>query len=311
MRVLVTGAAGFTGRWMMDLLAAQNCVTPIGLVRREKPHDESMSCSTVLADLLDKKNLQAVVTKIRPDTLIHLAGLTHGASDELHTTNVEGTRHLLDAALACNPECRILIISSSAVYGSVSDKQIPENAPHQPVSEYGKSKAEQELLALQYTSTRDAAIAIARPFNLVGPGLPDSFLCGRIVNQIVAIERGEREALDLWELSSSRDLIDVRDVVRGYWALASCPNFTEVCSGKAFNLGSGNAYRVSSIITLVEEITGRHYTIRLPEIPPHVPVQTQRSDNSRIQSLTGWEPEIPLETTLRDMLDIERNLWRA
>jgi GDP-4-dehydro-6-deoxy-D-mannose reductase len=310
MRVLVTGAAGFTGLRMMELLAGQRGVTPLGLVRRQVPDDCRKPDSFIMGDLLNRDDLQEVVTTCCPDAVIHLAGLTRGTLDALYATNVTGTKNLLDASIAANPGCRILVVSSSAVYGYAGDVPIPETAPLQPVGDYGTSKVAQEILALDYQN-RGAVIAIARPFNLAGPGQPGSFVCGRIVKQVVEIEKETRIAIELHEITSARDLIDVRDVVRGYWAIVSHPDFTRDCSGKAFNLGSGNAYLLSEIVTMVEEITGKHYEIRLPETPPAIPVPTQRSNNTRITSLTGWKPEIPMRDTLRDMLIMERQKKRS
>jgi nucleoside-diphosphate-sugar epimerase len=149
-------------------------------------------------------------------------------------------------------------------------------------------------------------VSIARPFNLAGPGQPESFICGKLVRQVAAIEQHKKTALDLLETSSSRDLIDVRDVVQGYWALISHPDFSGKCSGRAFNLGSGNAYPVSAIIRTLEEITDQHYPVNLPAeiLQPSIP--TQKSDNTRVTTLTGWRPEIALAETLRDMLTAAR-----
>jgi GDP-4-dehydro-6-deoxy-D-mannose reductase len=307
MRVLVTGASGFTGRFMMEFLSHQQGVDPVGLVR-------SRSSSLILhprvryetSDLLDNNHISEKISSVRPDAILHLAGLTHGSPDDLLATNVTGTNNLLEAGVTANPACRILVISSSAVYGYVGEDPIAESAPLKPLSDYGRSKVAQESLALAYGNTMDAAIAVARPFNLAGPGQPDTFVCGRIIDQVIAIERGTRAGLELLEIQSSRDLTDVRDIVRGYWALVSHPNFGGDCAGKAFNLGSGNAYPISLIISLIEEITGDKYPVQLPKTPQPVPVPSQRSDNSRIAALTGWRPEYPLKETLRDMLAAAR-----
>lgn len=301
MRVLVTGATGFTGRFMMAFLGTQSGVTPIGLARSPLLSLPEGQTTFLTADLLDSKGLEAAVASATPDAVIHLAGLTGGKPDMLHAANVTGTRNLLDACHAANPECRILVISSSAVYGYAGEAPIPETAPYRPVSDYGKSKVEQETLALKYAG-RDADIAIARPFNLAGPGQPDTFVCGRIVRQVVEIGKKRRDAIELREIVSSRDHIDVRDVVKGYWALVSHADFTSDCAGRAFNLGSGTAYPLSTVIALVEEITGKIYKVQLPKEHPEIPVMSQRSDNSRITSLTGWKPEILLKQTLEDML---------
>jgi nucleoside-diphosphate-sugar epimerase len=310
MRVLVTGAAGFTGTAMVAFLSRQAGVEPVALVRN--PHSVSFPprVPVIAADLLDRDALHAAVAGARPDAVIHLAGLTRGKAEALHAANVTGTRNLLDAVFVANPLCRVLVVSSSAVYGYAGDGPIPETAPLRPVDEYGKSKVAQEDLAREYAG-RGFAVAIARPFNLAGPGQGEAFVCGRIVKQVIGIERTSRAALELREVSSSRDLIDVRDVVQGYGALLSRPDFTGECAGKVFNLGSGNAYRISSILAMIEAITGMHYDLRLPETPPVIAVPTQQSDNTRITSLTGWKPVITLEETLRDMIAAERGMTDA
>ena len=305
MKVLVTGAAGFTGMQMMDYLSQQEGVTPVGLIRRETPRTKSDRDSFKIADLLLRDDLKTVIRQIVPDAVIHLAGLTRGSTDALFAANVTGTKNLFDAVVAVNPDCRILVISSSAVYGYAGELPISETTPLNPVSEYGISKTEQEKISLDFIQ-KGAAIAIVRPFNLAGPGQTDSFVCGRIVNQIVEIERGERDFLELWETTSLRDLIDVRDAVKGYWALVSHADFSTDYSGKVFNLGSGRAYRISVIIDLIESITGKNYSLHLPEAPPAITIPTQQSDNARITALTGWKPVIPLRDTLRDMLDAAR-----
>jgi GDP-4-dehydro-6-deoxy-D-mannose reductase len=307
MRVLVTGAAGFTGTRMMEFLGAQG-IEPTGMIRRQT--FGLGKSSYVTGDLLDPPSLRDALEEHRPDAIIHLAGLTRGSSDALYAANVTGTKNLLDTAITVNPACRILVVSSSAVYGNAGNAPIPETTLLRPVNDYGKSKVAQEELSLQYNSSGIAAISVARPFNLAGPGQSDNFLCGRIIKQVIEIEQKEKNTLDLLEISTERDLIDVRDVVRGYWALISHPGFRSDCVGKPFNLGSGKAYRISEIIEIVEEITGKHYKIRLSDDQQKVAIPTQQSDNSRITSLTGWKPEIAIRETLRDMLDYERNKKR-
>jgi GDP-4-dehydro-6-deoxy-D-mannose reductase len=164
----------------------------------------------------------------------------------------------------------------------------------------------QEAIALMHHTLNGTHVSIARPFNLTGPGQPESFICGKLVRQVADIEQQKKTALDLLETSSSRDLIDVRDVVRGYWAIISYPVFSGKCSGRAFNLGSGSAYPVSAIIRKLEEITDQHYPVNLPAeiLQPSIP--SQKSDNAQITSLTGWKPEISLVETLRDMLTAAR-----
>jgi nucleoside-diphosphate-sugar epimerase len=308
MRVLVTGSEGFTGNRMMQFLSQQEGVAAIGLVRNAPtlPQENSPRISYVVADLLNHDYLFKTVVGVCPDAIIHIGGLTHGTLEAMLQANVVGTKNILDAGHTANPDCRILVISSSAVYGYPGTAPISESTPLHPLSEYGISKMAQDALALMYHELNDACVSVARPFNLAGPGQPESFICGRIIKQATEIEQQKKPGLELLEITSSRDLIDVRDVVRGYWALINHPDFSEDCAGKAFNIGSGNAYLISEIITLTEEITGRHFEVKLPQQLPKVTLPTQQSDNTQITNLTGWRPEISLKETLRDMLAASR-----
>ena len=306
MKLLGTGAAGFTGTFLIQCLSHEGSVELTGLVR--KPHQKRLLPHTacIVADLLEPEPLIASLTDICPDAVIHLGGITRGDFGDMLRANVIGTKNILDAATAANPDCRILVVSSSAVYGNPGSAPITESTPLQPLSEYGISKMAEEAVALMYHKQNGVSVSIARPFNLAGPGQPESFICGRLVRQVVDIEQQKKTIIDLMETSSSRDLIDVRDIVRGYWALVSQPDFLNKCSGKAFNLGSGNAYPVPAIIETMEKITDQRYHINLPAEALRPSIPSQKSDNSRITSLTGWRPRISLEETLRDMLAATR-----
>ena len=311
MKVLVTGASGFTGLQMISHLSQKGGLTVTGLVRKPLPlfHGDNFSC--VGADLLDRARLFDVLSTLRPDGIIHLAGLNHGSLKELLDANKAGTKNLLDAALSANAECRVLVIGSSAAYGYAGSDPVTEDAPLRPLSDYGVSKAAQDTLALKRHAAYGSRISVARPFNLVGPGQPPTFICGRIVQQVVEIENGQRDGLDVLETSSRRDFIDVRDAVRAYFAILSHPEFLQLCAGRAFNIGSGITFAISAVISLLEEITGDHYTVRVAENPPDVPVPFLVSDTTRIRTVTGWAAEIPFRESLRDMLDAARSAART
>ena len=239
MRLLVTGAAGFTGTFLTEYLSHETGVEVTGLIRKTSQKDLLPHTTCIIADLLDREHLTDAVNDICPDAIIHLGGMTRGDLGNLLEANVIGTKNILDAGYAANPDCRILVVSSSAVYGYPGEAPIPESTPLQPLSEYGISKMAQEALALMHHTQNGSHVCIARPFNLAGPGQPESFICGKLVGQVADIGQQKKTDLDLLETSSSRDLIDVRDVVRGYWEILSYPDFSGKCSGRAFNLGSG------------------------------------------------------------------------
>ncbi len=308
MTVLVTGVTGFSGQALVRHLISAGERDLVGIARSvPKKTGPGPEIRLVACDLTDRKRVVKVLSRLKPDRIIHLAGLNRGKAFDLFRANITGTENLLDAVLDVNPACQILVVSSSAVYGYSGKDPIGEDTPVNPLGDYGSSKAAQEKVALERQVKRGAQVAIARPFNLVGPGQPDTLLCGRIVQQVVEIEQGKRQSLELFETRSYRDYIDVRDAVRAYWAIVSHPDFANTCSGKAFNIGSGTAYAVSDIITLIEKITGRTYIVSMPEDPPLVPVPFQQGDSTRIRDLTGWKPEISLEDSLKDMLEAARS----
>ncbi|MDD4137534.1 MAG: GDP-mannose 4,6-dehydratase [Methanoregula sp.] len=306
MRLLVTGASGFTGMTLIRFLLPDKDIQITGITRGPNPRSFTETGVTwVTADLLDRDGLGEIVSSARPDAVIHLAGLNQGSPADLITTNICGTHNILEATTRVNPECRILVTSSSAVYGYQGASPITETNPIQPLTEYGAAKAGMEMFAQVHHRARGCHVAISRPFNLAGPGQTGVFLCGKIVRQIVEIGRGKRDAIDLFETQSSRDFIDVRDVVRAYTALISHPRFNEECAGNVFNIGSGRPCGISEVITILEKITGKTYPVRLPEVPQRISIPSQQSDNTRIKRLTGWTPQITMEKTLRDMLAAE------
>jgi len=311
MKVLVTGASGFTGNQLINLLSAQGNISIVGVAREPGARFPRMNTvSWVQGDILKRDAIVKTVSLVNPDAVIHLAGANHGSLLDLLTTNVTGTQNILDAALKVNHDCRILVISSSAVYGYAGENAIAEDQPLKPLTEYGLSKAAQDNLCQMYHKTWKCQVAIARPFNLIGPDQPASFVCGKIVQQVIEIEQGSRSSLDLLEIQSCRDFIDVRDVVRAYWALLSHPEFSRVYAGRAFNIGSGKASAISDVIRLIEKITGEQYQLRLPDVPASIPLPSQQSDNSRIHTATGWTHAIQLQDSLRDMLDAAREIIR-
>jgi GDP-4-dehydro-6-deoxy-D-mannose reductase len=312
MKVLITGASGFTGNQLINLLSTQKNISIVGVAREPGASFSHLNTvSWVPGDILNKDAIAKTVSLVNPDAVIHLAGANHGSLLDLLTTNVTGTQNIFDAALKSNPDCRILVISSSAVYGYAGENAIAEDQPIKPLTEYGLSKATQDNLCQMYHKIRDCQVAIARPFNLIGPDQPVSFVCGKIVQQVIEIEHGRRSSLDLLEIQSCRDFIDVRDVVSAYRALILHKTFREDCAGNAFNIGSGRANPVSTVIELLQEITGNEYLLHLPASSPTISVPSQKSDNSQIHRITGWMPRISLKESLSDMLDTARKKINA
>lgn len=306
MRVLVTGAGGLAGRAMVrQILGAGGDREVTGIYRRNLP-PASDGFTPVKLDLTDGEKTIARVREAGPGIIIHLAGLNHGSLEELLEANVIATRNLLDAACALGSPATVLVAGSSAEYGYAGNGPIPESAPLRPVGPYGVSKVAADLLARSYAAVHHLPVAVVRPFNLVGPGQPEAYICGKIVRQVTEIEEGKREEIAIADLGSRRDFVDVRDLALACWGLIALPDFAERCAGRAFNIGSGRDHSVADVLEIVRRITGKRYPVVLPGKEMPVPVPTQRSDNSLVTATCGWRPSISLTQSLRDMLSFER-----
>jgi len=259
-------------------------------------------CTYIRGDICDRSRIAALVNRTSPDTILHLAGLNRGSLQNLTRINLLGTENLLHAVVQEGGHARLLVIGSAAEYGYAGTKPISESTPLCPVSDYGISKVAQDLLTQRYHAAYALPAVVARPFNLVGPGQPESFVCGRMVAEAGEIESGRRRVMELVSLSARRDFIDVRDAVKAYWAIVSHDRFDEECAGRAFNVGSGLDYSVADLLSCIEAITGRRYEIALPPSPPPELIPTQICDSSLLHNVTGWRPSIPLHRSLQDML---------
>ena len=305
-KVLVTGAAGFTGRYMVAELA-QHGWEVWGL--RQSAHHLSGHAGTashipaarmLTADLTDAGALRAVLAQVRPAAVVHLAAVAfvgHGHADDFYRVNLVGTRHLLQALadLPVPPEC-VLLASSANIYGNTASGQIDETAAANPANDYAVSKLAMEYMA-QLWQPR-LPIVMVRPFNYTGVGQAENFLVPKIVahfhRRAPVIELGN---LDVW-----RDFSDVRAVVRAYrLLLAAAP------AGQVFNVGSGVTHSLRDILCMAQELTGHHMEVQVnPAFVRANEVRTLCADASRLNEIAGDWNGIPLRDTLRWMLETPR-----
>jgi GDP-4-dehydro-6-deoxy-D-mannose reductase len=296
-KVLITGITGFAGTHLADYARAQGAEVT------------GLSRSTGV-DLANVAALRRTVGYARPDLVFHLAAQTSGNDEaQLRRSNVEGTRNLLEAAAALDNRPRILVASSSAVYGGgpAPGAPIPEDAPLAPGGAYATAKAEQDRLAEQLGGELGLPVIRARAFNQTGPGEKDSFVASSVARQIAEIEAGRRAPrIAIGRTDTLRDFSDVRDIVRGYWVAA-----TRGEAGEAYNLCSGRAVSIQWIVDTLLSLSSA--TIAVEQDPDRmrpsdVPVQV--GDPSKAKRELGWETEIPFERTLADLLVYWRHAVR-
>jgi GDP-4-dehydro-6-deoxy-D-mannose reductase len=305
---LVTGISGFAGTHLAEHLRQQGlCVFGIRC-RPVSPATETDRWQTLSVDLRDADAVGRALKAVRPDYLFHLAARTSDADSfaapaETMAVNVLGTLNLLEAVRALEKPCRILLVGSSAVYGRVPEEcqPIDEETPHRPLSPYGTSKAAQDLLGRQYWDTYGLEIVRAVPFNHTGPGQRPEAALAAFARQIADAESGRiPPTIRVGDLSSRRDLLDVRDVVRAYGLLARHGQ-----PGEAYNVCSGQAHPMQSLLErLLALARGPAFEVRYDAArarPAAIPLQV--GSNARLQAATGWAPRFSIDETLRDLLD--------
>jgi len=291
--VLVTGAAGFAGSYVMERLARQG--TPIVGWSR---HD---------VDLLDRESLRQRIRDLKPVAIYHCAGAPHVAhswSDTTHPlrSNVLATHNLLDAVRRAGIACRVLVTGSATVYRD-SPAPIDEDAAPGPSSPYGLSKLAQEQLAIRALAEDGIDIVVTRSFNHTGPRQRPSFAAPAMALQLALVEVGRAEpVIRVGNLDPLRDITDVRDTIRAYELLMARGR-----SGVPYNVCSGVARAIRDVLD------GLRARARVPvrvEIDPSrlrpndTPVLV--GDPARLQADTGWRPEISFDQMLDDLMEY----WR-
>ena len=307
--VLVTGAAGFVGSHLLELLEQDDDLIMAWLRPGTEPAVLGKRVGWLAVEMHDRDAVHAVIDQIRPDVIYHLAGIPHVGDSWSHTYetfagNVLATHYLFDALRRHALKPRVLITSSATVY-QPSPNAIRESDPVLPNSPYGTSKLAQEMVARRSWEDEGIPGLIARSFNHVGPRQSPSFVAPSMAKQIAEIEAGRREpVLMMGNLDSQRDIMDVRDTVRAYRALMQSAK-----PGVPYNVCSGTPVVIRTLVEMF--VAKARVPIALTQDPSRLrPNDTPivLGDRARIQTDTGWSPQIPLEQTVDDLLSYWRSL---
>jgi GDP-4-dehydro-6-deoxy-D-mannose reductase len=299
--ILVTGANGFVGQHLVRELAENN-MTVVGVGGPIGSSKKSPYVSRYLELDLMKTEDVARLEFGDIDGVIHLAGLAAvGASfdDPMRymTTNIGIEVNLFEAALSQHASPRFLIISTGALYDPAADLPLTETSPVVPSSPYAVSKIGQEQMA-RYYHGRGFESIIARPFNHIGPGQGPGFIVPDLAQQIVAVAQNKTAEVTVGNLDAKRDYTDVRDIVRAYRLLLEGGR-----PGEIYNVCSGTPRSGHDILTGLTKVAGVDPKIvedKAKLRPSDTPLIY--GDRQKLTADTGWQPEIPIETTLSDVI---------
>jgi GDP-4-dehydro-6-deoxy-D-mannose reductase len=265
-------------------------------------------------DLLDRAQVDGLIRAIKPQWVFHLAALSSPAAswqDPAGTiaTNAGLEANVLAAAVQLDPMPRVVVVGSSDEYGRPSGRarRLNEATPLQPVTPYGVSKVTQDLLALQYHLSHGLPAIRLRPFNHTGPRQAPNFAIASFAQQIARIEMGALPPiLKVGNLETRRDFTDVRDVARAYVLAAEKGK-----PGEVYNIGSGSAPRLREVVARLLTMTRSRITLEVDATRKHaVEADVYLCDSLRFRRLTGWQPQISLDRTLRDTLEYWRRCER-
>ncbi|MEH3061766.1 MAG: GDP-mannose 4,6-dehydratase [Methylobacterium radiotolerans] len=317
-RILVTGAAGFVGGHVLPLLAgatagstarAGDCVAGIGRGRSPRL-PEGVTYAAI--DLLDETALGGFVARFRPTAILHLAGLASVADSasgpgQTWRVNVNGLMNLV-AAVEAVPGCTFFFVSSGEVYGSafLAGHALSEAVEPLPRNTYARSKWVGEQLLRDLLPRIGVKLVVLRPFNHIGPGQDERFVVASFAGQIARIEAGlVPPCLEVGNLSSYRDFLDVADVANAYADLIGRAD--SLADGSVFNISSGQPRTIASVLEDLRARARVPFEIRIaPERVRPTEIPLAAGDAGRLHAATGWQPRVTWDAALTRVLDDAR-----
>jgi len=300
--VLITGAAGFTGRYMCEYLRSLHLKCKITGVDVQEGQAHQYDEFHV-ADIADIDQVKEIVKKTRPRHIVHLAG-TFGTGDiqEIYRINVLSITAILESMLKFAPDSIFIATGSAAEYGRVDSSWLPitEQNSCNPVMPYGLSKYLATQIAQYYHQVHNLHTMIVRPFQLIGKGVTSRLAPGAFAARLLeARQNGQRE-VKVGNLESSRDFLDVHDAVKAIWALCQKP-----APGEVFNLCRGNHVTMSQLLNLMIDALGGGVRPVTEEkyLRGDADVSVVYGSYEKIKKHCGWVPSIVLGKSIQSMFE--------
>ncbi len=324
MKALITGITGMVGSHLADYLLQNTDWEIHGLIRWRSPLDNIEGLIKNInnkervflhyGDLRDPQSLNKVVSEIIPDYVFHLAAQSYpktsfDAPIDTYDTNISGTSNLLEALKVYAQDSCIHVCASSEVFGRVSKDKLPinEECSFHPASPYAISKVGTDLVGRLYAEAYGMKIMTTRMFTHTGPRRGDVFAESTFAKQIALAEAGKIDPIiKVGNLKSMRTIADVRDAVRAYYMLVTI----NPTSGEYYNIGGSHTCTIEKILNDLINISTIKDKLKIVQDKDRIrPIDAdlQVPDTSKFKKHTGWEPKIPYEKTISDLLDF----WRV
>lgn len=319
----ITGITGMVGSHLADYIIKNSDWEIVGLIRWRSPLDnishllkdinENRKIKLVYGDLRDGMSIDKAIEGVRPDYVFHLAAqsfpkTSFDSSLDTMDTNIQGTNRVLESVKKYAPSSFVHVCSSSEVFGRVPKNKLPinEECSFHPASPYAISKVGTDLLARFYAEAYNMNVMSTRMFTHTGPRRGDVFAESSFAKQIALAEAGYiKPIIKVGNLKSLRTIADVRDAVKAYFMLLT----VNPIAGEYYNIGGKHTLEIGELL---------NYLISISSIKSNLKIEVDRSrlrpidadlqipNTKKFQDHTGWQPEIPFEKTMLDLL----NYWR-
>ena len=294
-RVLVTGARGFIGKHLVAALETAGAE----VIAADRGGD-----ADVTLDLRDAASIRAAVRSARPETVINLAAVADPRQAEkdpigTYDVNVMGQLRVILALRAMAPQARLVVVGSALQYGR-DDRRRPirEDDPPRPEGVYAVTKAAADLQASQHHRSEGLDIVRLRLFNVIGPGRPEEYFPAPQIRQAAEIlDHGASPVINTLSLRDALDFVDVRDAAQAIQAVAARGR-----SGAAYNVATGRATSLRSVVDRLIEIAGIQAEVRDRSAPAGARGRVVVGDPTQIARDTGWRATRTLDDALRDAL---------
>lgn len=317
LKALITGISGFVGSHLAEYLLENRSWAVAGTVYGPVNNISHIQDRLELypLELSELDTVVGLLKDSKPDFIFHLAAqpvVSLSRKDPWSTlaNNIRMQLNFLEAMHRTELKARMLVVGSSEEYGLVRSDELPvgEANAFRPMNPYAVSKIAQDMLGLQYYLSHGLDVVRVRPFNHIGPRQRPGFVTPDFAKQIAEAEHGLRPpVMKVGNLKAKRDFSDARDVVRAYALLME-----KGVSGEVYNVGSGTARKIQEILDILLGFSRVQISVEQDPSrmrPSDIPMVV--ADFSRLRECTGWEPQIPFEQSLRDVLDYWRQRVRT
>jgi len=309
MKALIIGGAGFVGNYLIEH-CKRDWQWSVHVTKMPNETIANPDVSIHDLDILEKKEITALLQTVRPDCIFHLAAQSSVAVSWKNPAltvdvNVKGSINVLEAIRELDYSPRILLIGSGEEYGHILPGETPiseRNTPR-PGNIYAATKACQNMIGAIYAKAYQMQIMMVRAFNHIGPNQSPLFVVADFCRQVAEIEAEMRPpVIHVGNLAAERDFTDVRDVVRAYSLLIQKGQ-----PGETYNVGSSHAVSIEEVLTQILSLSARQIQVSVdPDRLRPVDIPIIEADITKLREVTNWTPAIPLQQTLEETL----NYWR-